>query len=176
MQRGGGEGRRGKNNDPPPSIQSSVHENTRGKRATWDDDSWGDFNRNEEDQDKTYKKNPLVPTVTKDKTSPKNRRPTTTKRYRNPALFNHIFPSRPKTKATSREGNGRMRPVSGPPAKAAEYVPDYDESGERELTEQEKIDRHRMLAEENVHVGLMFGSKALVQLIANPWVGPLTNK
>jgi hypothetical protein len=30
--------------------------------------------------------------------------------------------------------------------------------------------------EENVHVGLMFGSKALVQLIANPMIGPWTNK
>uniref|UniRef100_A0A183C103 MFS domain-containing protein n=1 Tax=Globodera pallida TaxID=36090 RepID=A0A183C103_GLOPA len=36
--------------------------------------------------------------------------------------------------------------------------------------------RHRTLTEENVHVGLMFGSKALVQLLANPLVGPLTNK
>lgn len=34
-----------------------------------------------------------------------------------------------------------MRPVSGPPAKIKEEIPDYDESGERELTEQEKIDR-----------------------------------
>ncbi|KJH44799.1 transporter, major facilitator family protein [Dictyocaulus viviparus] len=36
--------------------------------------------------------------------------------------------------------------------------------------------RHDILATENVLVGLMFGSKALVQLIANPWIGPLTNK
>ena len=29
---------------------------------------------------------------------------------------------------------------------------------------------------ENVEVGVMFASKAVVQLIANPFVGPLTNK
>lgn len=40
----------------------------------------------------------------------------------------------------------------------------------------EEIKRHETLAEENVYVGLMFGSKALVQLLANPWIGPLTNK
>ncbi|EFO18719.1 abnormal catecholamine distribution protein 1 [Loa loa] len=40
----------------------------------------------------------------------------------------------------------------------------------------EEIRRHNTLAEENVYVGLMFGSKALVQLLTNPWIGPLTNK
>ncbi|GMT06275.1 hypothetical protein PENTCL1PPCAC_28449 [Pristionchus entomophagus] len=146
-------------------TKSSVHENTRGKRAShWEDDSWGDFNRNEKDQEKTANDNPLVPKIPK--TSPHNRRDFRT--------------CRPKTKQVSGGGGGGgnrgMRPVSAPPGKVKEAIPDYDESGERELTEQEKIDRHRILAEENVHVGLMFGSKALVQLIANPWVGPLTNK
>ncbi|GMR60671.1 hypothetical protein PMAYCL1PPCAC_30866 [Pristionchus mayeri] len=142
--------------------KASVHEGTRGKRSIFDDESWSDFNRNEDDKDITYQQNPLVPKLPK---TSKNRRPTTTKR--------------PKTKAGEGGGGagGRMRPAVGPPSKVNEdEMPDYDESGERELTEQEKIDRHRMLAEENVHVGLMFGSKALVQLIANPWVGPLTNK
>uniref|UniRef100_A0A158Q913 MFS domain-containing protein n=1 Tax=Elaeophora elaphi TaxID=1147741 RepID=A0A158Q913_9BILA len=40
----------------------------------------------------------------------------------------------------------------------------------------EEMKRHNTLAEENVYVGLMFGSKALVQLLTNPWIGPLTNK
>lgn len=40
----------------------------------------------------------------------------------------------------------------------------------------ETLERHNTLAEENVYVGLMFGSKALVQLGTNPWIGPLTNK
>lgn len=43
------------------------------------------------------------------------------------------------------------------------------------IDEQEKV-RHETLSAENVHVGFMFGSKALVQLIANPLIGPLTNK
>ncbi|XP_031735775.1 chromaffin granule amine transporter-like [Anarrhichthys ocellatus] len=32
------------------------------------------------------------------------------------------------------------------------------------------------LGEENVRVGLLFASKALVQLLINPFVGPLTNR
>ena len=44
------------------------------------------------------------------------------------------------------------------------------------LSPKMKQDRHKTLTEENVHVGLMFGSKALVQLLTNPWIGPLTNK
>ncbi|CAI4232133.1 unnamed protein product [Auanema sp. JU1783] len=37
-------------------------------------------------------------------------------------------------------------------------------------------DKHALIAKENILVGLMFGSKALVQLLVNPWVGPLTNR
>lgn len=48
-------------------------------------------------------------------------------------------------------------------------VPDYDEI-------QIETRRHAELANENVEVGLMFASKALVQLIANPFVGHLTNR
>ncbi|KAG5280457.1 hypothetical protein AALO_G00060230 [Alosa alosa] len=36
-------------------------------------------------------------------------------------------------------------------------------------------DRH-FLEEENIRVGLLFASKALVQLLVNPFVGPLTNR
>lgn len=43
------------------------------------------------------------------------------------------------------------------------------------IEEQERV-RHETLSAENVHVGLMFGSKALIQLITNPLIGPLTNK
>uniref|UniRef100_A0A915HLI3 Uncharacterized protein n=1 Tax=Romanomermis culicivorax TaxID=13658 RepID=A0A915HLI3_ROMCU len=43
-----------------------------------------------------------------------------------------------------------------------------------DIEEQEK--RHEYLTRENVHVGLMFGSKALIQLITNPLVGPMTNR
>lgn len=36
--------------------------------------------------------------------------------------------------------------------------------------------KHKELIEENMEVGMMFASKAFVQLLANPFVGPLTNK
>lgn len=36
--------------------------------------------------------------------------------------------------------------------------------------------RHQELLNENVEVGLMFASKALVQMVINPFVGPLTNR
>ncbi|EFN79390.1 synaptic vesicular amine transporter [Harpegnathos saltator] len=39
-----------------------------------------------------------------------------------------------------------------------------------------KEQRHRELLEETVAVGMMFASKAFVQLLANPIVGPLTHK
>ena len=42
------------------------------------------------------------------------------------------------------------------------------------LTAKER--KHRELVQENVEVGVMFASKAVVQLIANPFVGPLTNR
>ncbi len=38
------------------------------------------------------------------------------------------------------------------------------------------ISKHNELLNENVEVGVMFASKAFVQLLANPFVGPLTNK
>ncbi|XP_014482132.1 PREDICTED: synaptic vesicular amine transporter isoform X2 [Dinoponera quadriceps] len=40
----------------------------------------------------------------------------------------------------------------------------------------EKEQRHRELVDETVEVGIMFASKAFVQLLANPIVGPLTHK
>lgn len=36
--------------------------------------------------------------------------------------------------------------------------------------------RHQDILNENVAVGLMFASKAILQLIANPFVGPITNR
>lgn len=38
------------------------------------------------------------------------------------------------------------------------------------------MSKHNELINENVEVGIMFASKAFVQLLANPFVGPLTNK
>jgi len=36
--------------------------------------------------------------------------------------------------------------------------------------------KHEELTDETVEVGVMFASKAFVQLLANPFVGPLTNR
>ena len=46
----------------------------------------------------------------------------------------------------------------------------------RLTAEQEARRRSKELKSENVEVGIMFASKAIVQLIANPFIGPLTNK
>lgn len=40
----------------------------------------------------------------------------------------------------------------------------------------ERDERHKELVDETAEVGLMFASKAFVQLLANPIVGPLTHK
>ena len=42
--------------------------------------------------------------------------------------------------------------------------------------EADRQQRHKELLEETVAVGMMFASKAFVQLLANPIVGPLTHK
>lgn len=42
-------------------------------------------------------------------------------------------------------------------------------------TTDNKLD-HKALANENVQVGLMFASKAIMQLLTNPFIGPLTNR
>lgn len=44
------------------------------------------------------------------------------------------------------------------------------------LEEEDKNRRHTFLVEETVEVGMLFASKAFVQLVANPFVGPLTHK
>ncbi|XP_033214612.1 synaptic vesicular amine transporter [Belonocnema kinseyi] len=44
------------------------------------------------------------------------------------------------------------------------------------IEDKERTQRHKELVEETVAVGIMFASKAFVQLLANPIVGPLTHK
>jgi len=39
-----------------------------------------------------------------------------------------------------------------------------------------KEDRHSDILDENMVVGMMFASKAILQLITNPFVGPITNR
>lgn len=68
-----------------------------------------------------------------------------------------------------------MKPTASPKPQTAPNKPLDEEAIRRYRLEKER-ERHEALTEENVHVGFMFGSKALVQLIANPLIGPLTNK
>ncbi|KAI6192299.1 MFS domain-containing protein [Aphelenchoides bicaudatus] len=90
------------------------------------------------------------------------------------------FPSRyykQRGKSKQRQGPQRsqMKPaytITTPAFDEDERDEDYD----REYFERAHQRRHETLSEENVHVGLMFGSKALIQLIANPMIGPWTNK
>jgi DHA1 family solute carrier family 18 vesicular amine transporter 1/2 len=45
-----------------------------------------------------------------------------------------------------------------------------------ESSSAKKQRRHEDILDENVAVGLMFASKAIMQLITNPFIGPLTNR
>ncbi|TMS01306.1 Chromaffin granule amine transporter, partial [Larimichthys crocea] len=53
---------------------------------------------------------------------------------------------------------------------------DTDTNGTANATESSCLQDSLFLEEENVRVGLLFASKALVQLLINPFVGPLTNR
>ncbi|CAK9794602.1 Synaptic vesicular amine transporter [Anthophora plagiata] len=53
---------------------------------------------------------------------------------------------------------------------------DGKETSSSSFDAEEKKRRHHELLEETVAVGIMFASKAFVQLLANPIVGPLTHK
>uniref|UniRef100_A0A914DT09 Major facilitator superfamily (MFS) profile domain-containing protein n=1 Tax=Acrobeloides nanus TaxID=290746 RepID=A0A914DT09_9BILA len=77
--------------------------------------------------------------------------------------------SKPKSKTPSKSS---MRPTNRPINQDSEEI----ERNAQKIREVNEKYRHDALTEENVHVGLMFGSKALVQLITNPLIGQLTNK
>jgi len=79
----------------------------------------------------------------------------------------------------------------GEESKDSDYTPtyssneevDYGDMDESKLTPEQKIAweaekkrKHAELMHETVEVGVMFASKAVVQLITNPFIGPLTNK
>ena len=44
------------------------------------------------------------------------------------------------------------------------------------LREKQAKSKHETLIKENVAVGLMFASKSIMQMVINPFVGPLTNR
>ena len=66
--------------------------------------------------------------------------------------------------------------MSRKPSKEILDVLEATEATEEQLTERRRRDRHKDIVNENVAVGLMFASKAIVQLITNPFIGPLTNR
>jgi len=68
---------------------------------------------------------------------------------------------------------------------------EYEEEQDEEIADDEDVttpdvlerkrnisreERHRDIINENMVVGLMFASKAILQLITNPFVGPITNR
>ncbi|KAL3097444.1 hypothetical protein niasHS_003892 [Heterodera schachtii] len=71
---------------------------------------------------------------------------------------------------------GRPKASKRPNVSSKALAADRQQKAMAAFRAQKQLERHQALTEENVHVGLMFGSKALVQLLANPLIGPLTNK
>ncbi|XP_046809718.1 synaptic vesicular amine transporter isoform X1 [Lucilia cuprina] len=71
-------------------------------------------------------------------------------------------------------------PTQCPCLKDGEAIPTYDVSTlspeENETFYRELEERHQELVGETVEVGLLFASKAFVQLLVNPIVGPLTHR
>ncbi|CAD5234006.1 unnamed protein product [Bursaphelenchus xylophilus] len=131
------------------------HQHGRGKREVgWDDLS---------DIDETWDE--PVPGTGMFRTEEEEEEPTT---------------RRPKSKSKSKSKSKQRQKGKGGSVKGYMYpattTEAYDDFDEAEYIAAAKKRRHEALTDENVHVGLMFGSKALVQLIANPMVGPWTNK
>ncbi|XP_046385465.1 synaptic vesicular amine transporter isoform X2 [Ischnura elegans] len=78
--------------------------------------------------------------------------------------------SAPITAVTNDTGNNTLEFLDGGPFPAATGTPTLSP------VEQLRLQRHQDLMKETVEVGVMFASKAAVQLLANPFVGPLTHK
>lgn len=73
----------------------------------------------------------------------------------------------------------KPQPLLPPPAEPNRVYPVVQLQPITTTTEdpQLRIDKyHEHIAAENIEVGIMFGSKALVQVFTNPWVGPMTNR
>ncbi|VDL69450.1 unnamed protein product [Nippostrongylus brasiliensis] len=80
------------------------------------------------------------------------------------------------TRKTSKSRKTKQKSKSAPMEKSSRERSRMRPTPSSGVSPDQQKERHEILAKENVLVGLMFGSKALVQLIANPWIGPLTNK
>ena len=53
---------------------------------------------------------------------------------------------------------------------------EVNETAERILKEQSRQEEYEEYGDANVKAGIMFGSKALMQMLFNPFVGPITNR
>ena len=53
---------------------------------------------------------------------------------------------------------------------------EVNETAERILREESKREEYEEYGDANVKAGIMFGSKALMQMLFNPFVGPITNR
>lgn len=117
-------------------------------------------------------------------TPPSARRTTTTTTtLQTPYGFNdtdYMGPDAPLDYIISKNGEEEY---DDPPTYSSDEYNDYESMEESELTPAQKVAmaaekerKHKELVHENIEVGVMFASKAVVQLITNPFVGPLTNR
>ena len=81
-----------------------------------------------------------------------------------------------KSKASKSKSKSKPTPTEKSPPKETDQLRPMTPEERKVYLEEQRQHRHETLAEENVHVGLMFGSKALIQLLTNPFIGPITNK
>ncbi|CAL7938361.1 unnamed protein product [Xylocopa violacea] len=84
----------------------------------------------------------------------------------------------PKCSQASRSNDSQLAFLTSSTLASMELISLPESSSVSPLSpeEEEKQQRHRELLGETVAVGVMFASKAFVQLLANPIVGPLTHK
>ncbi|XP_078039758.1 vesicular monoamine transporter isoform X1 [Augochlora pura] len=90
--------------------------------------------------------------------------------------MNPSFTTTPKCPCAPNRSNDSQLEFLYPPTLPSNDPTESDAASENLTEWREKEQRHRELLEETVAVGIMFASKAFVQLLANPIVGPLTHK
>ncbi|NWV05350.1 VMAT1 protein, partial [Ptilonorhynchus violaceus] len=87
-------------------------------------------------------------------------------------LLNGTGSSPPGHAPSSPPGHAPSSPPGHPPSSPPGHPPSSPPAPQRGCLEE----GGEFLAKQNVRVGLLFASKALVQLLVNPWVGLLTNR
>jgi len=108
---------------------------------------------------------------------------TTTTTLRTPFAFNETYYGDPAAPFDFIGDGSDENNNEEPSYSSNDEYQDYGEMKEEDLTpaqkkawEAEKRRKHAELMHETVEVGVMFASKAVVQLITNPFIGPLTNR